>query len=94
MGSITSSKQKGALSRYRKGKIFFKSTEGTGNKEIISKECIVLGKIFLLVKGLLVNFLELTGKYHVGWLVKGYIPWRIESALKLGIKCWFSDVGP
>lgn len=46
LGSIPSSKYKDATKSYRKGKVL-KAEKGR-EMEIISKECIVLGKVTLL----------------------------------------------
>lgn len=50
-----------------------------------------LDKVALLwVKVSLRNYLQGTPV----WLVKGYIPEGAETVIRLGIKFWFTDVGP
>ena len=62
-------------------------------KEIISKEwSIVSGKITLLRPCWADNF---TKADHVipDWMVKGFTPGGIETAVRLGIKPGFADIG-
>lgn len=62
-------------------------------KEIIGKECnIVSGKVTLLRAYWTDNF---TKADHVipDWMVKDFTSGGIETAVRLGIKSWFDDIG-
>ena len=63
--------------------------------EIISKECIVLGKVTLL-RGTerrmgQITSLVLTRRFQVNW--QKLHSWRIKTATRLGIKSWFVGAG-
>lgn len=54
-----------------------------------------LGKIALLKGGGVSQGLPPSVVQEIlAWLVKGYILERVETAVKLGIKSWFTDVKP
>lgn len=66
-------------------------------QEIISKECIISGKATLLRgngRGLSGLYpLVLTRKFYVGGLEVTFLG-KLETVMRLGIKSWFTDVGP
>lgn len=65
----------------------FKDRDRTAEKkDIISKDCIVSGKVTLL------GGLEGTRKFQVGWL-RITFPGKVAAVIKLGIKFRFPDMG-